>query len=84
MDEAATHCGLTSEDILLFISFEWIRPYGIENLIFDEADLVRLQLILELKEQMGINNEGITVILHLVDQLNHLHLELQSPPPHLI
>lgn len=74
--QAAEHCGLTADDILEFISFEWVQPLDPENLLLDEADLARILLISELKEQLGVNNEGVPIILHLIDQLNHLHREL--------
>ncbi|MCS3928869.1 hypothetical protein M2175_003900 [Bradyrhizobium elkanii] len=34
-----------------------------------EADLARARLIQDLKAYFGVNDEGITIILHLLDQL---------------
>jgi chaperone modulatory protein CbpM len=74
--EAASKFGLHPEEILLFISDEWVRPHDPTSLMLDEDDLVRIKLISELRLKFGVNDEGIPIILHLIDQLNHLHLEL--------
>lgn len=76
--EVAYRCRINTEDILLFISYEWLLPVDPQNLLFDEDDISRILLISDLRLQMGVNNEGIPIILHLIDQLNHLHLELIS------
>jgi hypothetical protein len=47
-------------------------------MIFDEEDLARIRLIYELQHVMGVNDESIPVILHLVDQLNRMHIEVKS------
>jgi chaperone modulatory protein CbpM len=39
-------------------------------------DLARARLILDLRGAMGINDEGIDVILHLVDQIYGLRCAL--------
>ena len=61
-----------------FINEEWITPLDPMNLIFDEDDVIRIQLITELKEHLGVNDEAIPIILHLVDQLHLLHSNLQQ------
>jgi chaperone modulatory protein CbpM len=75
--ETAYRCGINPEVILQFISFEWIQPLDPKNLLFDEDDIARILLISELKEQLGVNDEGVPIILHLIDQINHLHIELR-------
>jgi chaperone modulatory protein CbpM len=69
----AYRCGLNQEDILQFISYEWVVPLDMENILFDEADIARIILISDLKEELGVNDEGVPIILHLIDQINHLH-----------
>lgn len=39
---------------------------------FSEADLVRAWLIRDLKVDFGVNDEGIAIVLHLLDQLHGL------------
>ena len=74
--EVAQLFNINQEVIIQFINEEWIEPLDLSNLILDEDDLARIQLILELQEQLGVNNESVPIILHLIDQLNHLHLAL--------
>ena len=76
ISEAAYRCNVATEDIVQFISHEWVQPHDFENLLLDEDDIARILLIVDLRNQMGVNDEGVPIILHLIDQLNHLHLEL--------
>jgi chaperone modulatory protein CbpM len=39
---------------------------------FSDADLARAHLINDLKGDIGVNDEGVAVILHLLDQLHGL------------
>lgn len=56
----------------------WISPASPENSELDDADVARLRLILELKEGFGVNDEGIPIILHLLDQLHTIHERLNG------
>jgi chaperone modulatory protein CbpM len=75
----------------IWIEEEWIVPgRGDRELAFTEMDLARANLIHDLKEKMGVNDEGLGVILHLLDQMHALRRALahtlnsarqrQSPP----
>ncbi len=46
--------------------------------MFSDVDLARAQLIRDLREDLGVNDEGISVILHLIDQMHGLRHSLQS------
>jgi len=39
---------------------------------FSDADVARAQLIGDLKNDLGINDEGVGVVLNLVDQVHGL------------
>jgi len=43
-------------------------PGGQDEAAFSDADLARANLIRELQQDLGVNNEGVGVILHLLDQ----------------
>jgi chaperone modulatory protein CbpM len=43
-----------------------------------EADLARAQLICDLKDDFGINDEGVEVILDLLDQIHGLRLVMRQ------
>jgi chaperone modulatory protein CbpM len=55
-----------------WIAAGWLIPCREPDLGFNEVDLARAALIRELKEDLGINDEGISVVLHLLDQLHGL------------
>ena len=43
-----------------------------------DVDLARAQLIRDLREDFGVNDEGVSVILHLVDQMHGLRRSMQG------
>jgi chaperone modulatory protein CbpM len=45
---------------------------------FSEVDLARARLIRDLEKDTGVNDEGITVVLELVDQVHGLRRTLHS------
>lgn len=56
---------------------EWLLPQQVEDgVVFTDADLARAQLILELQRDLGVNREGVGVILNLLDQLHGLRQAL--------
>src|SRR5213082_1495462 len=62
-----------------WIEAGWIIPPQTEpELMFSDVDLARAQLIRDLREDLGVNDEGISVILHLIDQMHGLRHSLQS------
>jgi len=77
LQEVSEFCGVPSEIIIRFIQEEWIQPADHQTMMLDEEDIARIDLIWELTERLGVNEEGVPIILHLIDQLNCLHLELR-------
>jgi chaperone modulatory protein CbpM len=56
-----------------WIEAEWLVPLtGGTTFNFSDADLARARLIRDLKLDFGVNDEGITIVLHLLDQLHGL------------
>jgi hypothetical protein len=72
IEEVEQSCALSASEIHNFIKSEWIRPYDMEKLSFDTDDINRIKLISELQRQFQVNEESIPIILHLLDQINHL------------
>ena len=48
---------------------------------FSEADLARAQLIRDLKQGMGVNDEGVGIILNLLDQMHSLRKVIAEMMP---
>jgi chaperone modulatory protein CbpM len=61
----------------IWIDEEWLIPgRAAHELAFTEMDLARANLIHDLKDKMGVNDEGLDVILHLLDQMHALRRAL--------
>ena len=57
----------------IWIEEEWLVPeLADSDIAFSEADIARAQLISDLIADMGVNSEGVSVILHLLDQIHGL------------
>lgn len=84
----AVSSGIEVRTLEVWIEREWLAPHSDAlDAQFSEVDVARARLILELKQQFGANDEGIDIILHLMDQLHgmrglmaRLRLELDAPP----
>ena len=74
--EACQCTGLANEALFEWIEREWLSPCGEGEL--DEEDIARIQLIIQLREDFGVNDEGVTVILHLLDQMHGLRRSMQE------
>lgn len=62
-----------------WIEAGWLSPQqGQQGLQFSGVDLVRARLIVDLYGPMGVNAEGIGVILHLLDQIHGLRRALRG------
>ena len=58
------------------IEREWIIPSNTEEKLLDREDVSRILLIKDLKEDFGVNDESIPIILHLIDQIHWLKSRL--------
>lgn len=57
----------------IWIKEEWLLPQeSAEGRLFTDLDVARANLIMDLRENMGVNDAGLDVILHLLDQMHGL------------
>jgi chaperone modulatory protein CbpM len=69
-EEFLSLAGMEHETLDAWIEEEWLRPRGSSaELNFTDIDIARARLIRELQADFGVNDEGVGVILNLVDQL---------------
>ncbi len=62
-----------------YISRQWLRPIpNAEGSHFQEIDIARLQLICHLTQEIKVNDDGIDVVLSLLDQLYGLRVDMQK------
>lgn len=70
---------LDNETLEVWIEEQWLVPQGPETAPqFSEVDLARADLIRDLQRDLGVNNEGVGVILHLLDQIHSLRHAIGS------
>jgi chaperone modulatory protein CbpM len=71
------HAGVQVQTLELWLEQRWLIPDQTSaDMSFSDMDLARARLIRDLKTDFGVNDEGIDVILHLVDQLHGLRRAL--------
>ncbi|TCT44712.1 chaperone modulator CbpM [Martelella mediterranea] len=64
---------LSADRLEVCVRQAWVRPYrGEAGPVFDETDVARLNLIVELTEDMAVNEEAVPVILGLLDEVGSL------------
>jgi chaperone modulatory protein CbpM len=70
--EFALHARINAHTLEAWLEAGWLMPRrNDDGTHYSEVDLARAHLIEDLKE-LGINDEGVPVILDLVDQLHGL------------
>ena len=70
---------LEASVLAAWVEAGWLIPHRDENADdFSETDLARAQLIRDLRDKMGVNEEGIPIILDLIDQVHGLRRILRE------
>lgn len=78
-DVLARISGLSKKRLRVCVSRAWVTPAsGKSGAMFDEIDLARLRLISELRDNLGVNDDAVPIILSLIDQLNDAHRRLRT------
>ena len=72
-----TNADLDVKTLEFWIEQRWLIPtQAATEMSFSDKDVARAYLIRDLKGDFGVNDEGVDVILHLVDQLHGLRRAL--------
>jgi chaperone modulatory protein CbpM len=70
---------LDQHTLKIWVEEEWLVPEETDaEFAFTEADVARAQLISDLIGDLGVNSEGVGVILHLLDQVHGLRAAMTS------
>lgn len=71
--------GLRREDLRRWRELGWVRPARAGGRArYQDADVARVQLICELRQDLAVNEEGIAVALDLLDQLYNTRARLHA------
>ena len=75
--EFLTSSGLQVRTLELWLEQKWLIPAQTPvGLTFSDMDIARARLIKELQADFGVNDEGVDIVLHLMDQLHGLRQAL--------
>ena len=80
--EFIARVNIDEQTLETWLSEQWLLPlHQAEHETFTDADLARAKLIQELVQDFGINQPGISVALHLLDQLHGARAGLRTAKP---
>jgi len=78
-DGFCAEAGITIEIVQAWIEAGWLAPRRAEAAEhFTEIDLARARLIADLRHDLGVNDEGIGVVLDLIEQIHGLRRALRG------
>ena len=76
--EFCLQVGIEYRTLRVWVDEGWLAPRRDDaGLVLSEMDAARARLIRDLRENIGVNDEGIGVILSLVDQVHGLRSALR-------
>ena len=89
LTEVLAAFSLSREELLLWIERRWVLPLaqidearGAEakgdEYVFGEADVARVQMIVELHRDLAIDDEAMSVVLDLLDKLYGLRRQMRE------
>ena len=74
-----TTADLKVQTLELWLEHQWLIPNRTSTeMTFSDTDVARAHLIRDLTSDFGVNDEGIEVILHLVDQLHVMRRAIEQ------
>jgi chaperone modulatory protein CbpM len=77
--EFLARAGLQTQTLDFWLEQRWLIPEETPSgKTFSDVDVARARLIRDLKTDFGVNDEGVDVILHLLDQLHGLRRAIQQ------
>jgi chaperone modulatory protein CbpM len=76
--ELLSSAHLEFEAVEAWMEAGWIAPREGTEAPLSEIDIARAQFIRDLTQDLGVNDEAIPIILHLVDQLYGLRRAMRE------
>jgi len=77
-DEVLRQCRIERVELVAWIEREWVLPAREgADYAFSETDLARIEMICDLRRDLEIDEEALSVILPLIDQVYGLRASLR-------
>lgn len=80
LEEFSTQFGIEQGTLRVWIEKRWVIA---ESGTLRDIDVARARLVRDMQIDMGVNDEGVDIALHLIDQIHDLRramAELQRKP----
>lgn len=69
---------ITLTELRLWVQEGWVRPAaGAAGPVFDEMDIARLRLVCDLRADLSLPDDAVSMLLSLIDQVHGLRRELR-------
>jgi chaperone modulatory protein CbpM len=69
--------GLERRELVHWVENRWVLPERQQDTwIFHEVDVARVELILEIRKEFGIDDDALSLVLSLLDQVYDLRRQL--------
>ncbi len=79
LEEFQLRLDVDASTVQIWIEEGWLLPQRDQaGLAFSEPDVARARLIRDLKDEIGVNDEGIGIVLYLIDQVHGLRSVLRE------
>ena len=79
LQQVVAELEVSESEVTGWIKQSWVLPVEEDGeLMFDEVDRARIQLIVELRRDLEVNDEAIPVVLRLLDQVYGLRRTLDE------
>jgi chaperone modulatory protein CbpM len=70
--------GLTRARLVAYVEAEIVRPVqGEQGRAYRQVDVARLQLLGDLTENFDLSDDGLAVVMRLIDQLHALRADMR-------
>lgn len=78
VQEFCKRCDFQEERLNIFIEKEWIKPQHDHDTFFDDEDLARARLIKDLVNDFDLNDDAVSIVLNLLDQIHYLRASIKQ------
>lgn len=79
LDKFLQEANLELPTLQQWIEREWVTPARTSaDIELSDTDVARVIFIRDLRSDFGVNDEGVAIVLHLVDQLHGLRRAMRD------
>jgi chaperone modulatory protein CbpM len=75
-DELTRLAGCSHDELRRFVEERWVEPENGDG--FGEVDVARVQLIIELRRDLSVNDDAMPLVLSLLDQVYALRRQVRA------